>query len=181
MIILLKQECQKHLKLLTSEFNQTFDQPRSQCSTLTFKQIKHFLRDSACELSRELHSRHRKLRKYPLLLVSVFLLLLSVHVTIILTNLTVLTDRKFLSTVLIPPLLLPLITLTTNPSTTSLPLSIIPHPHGIQPSAPNLSSTLLIMRHPYAIAYVARAANVKLKLKDTGGVTNAISTTLSSI
>ena len=44
-------------------------------------------------------------RNYPLLLVrlvSVFLLLLSVHVTIILTIVTVLTDRKFLSTVHIP-------------------------------------------------------------------------------
>ena len=60
MIILLKQECQKHLKLLRSEFNQTLDQPRSQCSTLTFRQIEHFLKESACELSRELHSRHRK-------------------------------------------------------------------------------------------------------------------------
>ena len=48
---------------------------------------------------------------YPLQPVSVFLLLLPVQVTIILTNLTVLTDRKFLSTVHIPPLLLPLITL----------------------------------------------------------------------
>ena len=60
MIILLKQQCQKHLKLLRSEFNQTLDQLRSQCSTLTFRQIKHFLKESACELSRELHSRHRK-------------------------------------------------------------------------------------------------------------------------
>ena len=60
MIILLKQECHKHLKLLRSEFNHTLDQLRSQSFTLTFKQIKQFLRDSACELSRELHSRDRK-------------------------------------------------------------------------------------------------------------------------
>ena len=60
MMMLLKQECNKHLKLLRSEFNHTLDQLRAQCSTLTFEQIKHFLRDSACELSRELHSRHRK-------------------------------------------------------------------------------------------------------------------------
>ena len=60
MIILLKQECQKHLKLLRSEFNHTLDQLRSQCSTLTFKQIKQFLRNSVCELFRDLHSRHRK-------------------------------------------------------------------------------------------------------------------------
>ena len=56
MIILLEQECHKHLKLLRSVFNYTLDQLRLQCFTLTFKQIKQFLRDSACELSRELHS-----------------------------------------------------------------------------------------------------------------------------
>ena len=60
MIVLLKQECHKHLKLLRSEFNHNLDQLRLQCSTLTFKQIKQFLRDSSYELSRELHSRHRK-------------------------------------------------------------------------------------------------------------------------
>ena len=60
MIILLEQECHKHLKLLRSEFSYTLDQLRSQCSTPTFKQIKQFFRDSACELSRELHSWHRK-------------------------------------------------------------------------------------------------------------------------
>ena len=48
---------------------------------------------------------------YPLQPMSVFLSLLPVHVTIILTNLTVLTDHKVLSTVHIPPLLLPLITI----------------------------------------------------------------------
>ena len=111
-------------------------------------------------------------RNYSLQLVSVFLLLLPVHVTIILTNLTVLTDRKFLSTVHIPPLLLRLIMSTTNPSTTSLPLSIIPHPYAIKPSPTNPSSTPLISLHPYAIAYVA--ANGKSKLTDTGDVTTVI-------
>ena len=43
-------------------------------------------------------------------LARVFPLFLPVHVTIILTNLAVLTDRKFLSTVHILPSLLPLIT-----------------------------------------------------------------------
>ena len=105
-------------------------------------------------------------RNYPLQLVSVFILLLPVHVTIILTNLTALTDRKLLSTVHIPPLLLPLITSTTNPSTTSLPLSIIPHPYAIKPLP------ILISLHPYAIAYVA--ANGKTKLTDTGDVTTLI-------
>ena len=111
-------------------------------------------------------------RNYPLQLVSVFILLLPVHVTIILTNLTALTDRKLLSTVHIPPLLLPLITSTTNPSTTSLPLSIIPHPYAIKPLPTNPPPTLLISLHPYAIAYVA--ANGKTKLTDTGDVPTVI-------
>ena len=115
-----------------------------------------------------------------LLPVSVLLFLLSVHVTIILTNLTALTDRKLMPTVNIHQSRLPLITLTTNPS---LPLSFIPHPYAIIHIrlfllrlilllTTNPSSTLLFILHPHVIADVA--ANGKLKQTDTGDVTTTI-------
>ena len=90
---------------------------------------------------------------------------------------TVLTDRRFLSAVHILPSLLPLITLTTYPSTASIPLSIIPHPYA-KHQLTNPTSTLLIILHPYAIPYVA--ANKKLNngniQLDTNPVNNQLST-----
>ena len=136
MIILLKQECKKHLKLLRSEFNHTLDQLRSQCSTVTFnhKQIKHFLRDSACELSRELHSRHRKKLSASTGECAPLAFIRTRH------NNSYQLNRSNRPQILVNSSHSPVT--TSNTSTTSLPLSIIPHPHAIQPSAPNLSSTL---------------------------------------
>ena len=135
MVILLKQECQKHFKLLRSEFNQILDQLRSQCSTLTFKQINHFLRDSACELSRELHSRHRKKLSASTGVCAPLAFIRTRH------NNSYQLNRSNRPQILVNCSHSPVT--TSNPSTASLPLSIIPHPHATQPSAPNLSSGYL--------------------------------------
>ena len=60
MIKLLRTECQKHLRLLRSEFKDTLDELKSTCSSSTFRRIKHFLHDSAAELFRELQARQRR-------------------------------------------------------------------------------------------------------------------------
>ena len=62
MVKLLRTECQKHLRLLRSEFKLNTDKPKCTCSASTFRQIKHFFYDSAAELFSELQARqHRKL------------------------------------------------------------------------------------------------------------------------
>ena len=60
LIKLLRTECQKNLRLLRSEFKDTLDELKSTCSSSTFRQIKHFLRDFAAELFRELQARQRR-------------------------------------------------------------------------------------------------------------------------
>ena len=60
LIKLLRTECQKNLRLLRSEFKDTLDELKSTCSSSTFRQIKHFLHDSAAELFRELQARQRR-------------------------------------------------------------------------------------------------------------------------
>ena len=50
MLKLLKVECEKQLRLLTSDLNYTLNQLQSSCSACTMNKIKHFLSNSAAEL-----------------------------------------------------------------------------------------------------------------------------------
>ena len=60
LIKFLRTECQKNLRLLRSEFRDTFDKLQSTYFASTFRQIRHFLRDSAAKLFRELQARQRR-------------------------------------------------------------------------------------------------------------------------